>query len=75
MNFKLEIDCDNDAFGGSPALATVELGRILEEIARKLDRDGQTKGHAWDVNGNRVGLWALVESPGAAVERERKRRT
>jgi hypothetical protein len=63
MKFKLEIDCDNDAFGGSPAMATIELGRILEEIARKLDREGQTKGYAWDCNGNRVGAWSLDEEP------------
>jgi hypothetical protein len=67
MRFYLDIECDNDAFGGSPALATVELGRILEDIARKLDREGQLKGHAWDCNGNRCGVWQLDDRPDAAI--------
>jgi hypothetical protein len=63
MRFYLHIDCDNDAFGGSPALASVEVGRILADIGSKLAQDGQLKGHAWDANGNRCGVWRLDDRP------------
>lgn len=51
MTFKVEFDCDNEAFSDDPAL---EIARILREVIRKLEL-GQTEGACMDVNGNRVG--------------------
>jgi hypothetical protein len=50
MNFKLSIDCDNDAFED----CNTELSRILRELADKLD-NGVTQAILRDYNGNTVG--------------------
>lgn len=53
--FKLEVRMDNAAFEDE-----YELGRILRDIANKVDSDYKS-GHAIDTNGNSVGRWAILE--------------
>ena len=54
MTFKLNINCDNDAFYGEQKHA--ELVRILREIAGDLERHGGLMGkNVLDINGNTVG--------------------
>jgi hypothetical protein len=54
MTFKLNIDCDNDAFYGEQKHA--ELARILREIADRLEEYGGLTGTVVrDINGNTVG--------------------
>lgn len=52
MKFKLEIECDNAAFGDEPAF---EVARILRELAEQMERNGSMAHPLWDYNGNRVG--------------------
>lgn len=61
MKFTLEIDCDNDAFDGSPQL---ELSRILQCAARRLASQGinTTNTALFDANGNKVGQWTYGET-------------
>jgi hypothetical protein len=78
LNFQLTIDCENDAFCGdtgqpSAVLATVEIARILEELAPKLARDGRQHGTLWDTNGNRVGKFEFVGSEGGQQRGKRHR--
>lgn len=57
MRFKLNIDCDNDAFGESSADREMEVARILRALATRLEAAG-FGDHAYlvrDVNGNTVG--------------------
>jgi len=62
MKFTLEINCDNAAFEDEPA---TELGRILREIAQKVEDGflgslGATEYRlAFDINGNHVGSYSL----------------
>lgn len=55
MTLKIEIEMDNAAFE-SPA----ELKRILARIASRIEDSGLDAGPVMDVNGNRVGIWELV---------------
>jgi len=55
MTFKLTIECDNAAFEID---AAGEVARILDRVARSLNRD-EVKGVCIDVNGNKVGGWEL----------------
>lgn len=57
MQFKLEIDCDNEAFSDD-GLA-LELARCLSVVVKKL-RAGDDEGKVRDINGNTVGHWAIV---------------
>lgn len=54
MQFKLEITCDNAAFGENEQDRGEEVARILREVARQVD-EGYLKGILYDYNGNRVG--------------------
>jgi hypothetical protein len=56
----LNIETDNDAFQGNEA---EEVARILENLAARLRSEGALPSGFWsllDLNGNRVGLFALV---------------
>lgn len=53
--FKLEIECENDAFMRNDI---AELARILGETLKALE-NGRTSGALFDVNGNRVGDFAM----------------
>lgn len=59
MKFRLEIDCDNDAFGGPHAqvIRDEEVASILYSLANRLHDEGlrgdETPLH--DLNGNLVG--------------------
>lgn len=56
---KIHIRTTNVAFGDDPFSKGEELARILREVAKRCERDGQPKrGETWpvmDVNGNKVG--------------------
>ena len=52
MKFKLEIECDNDAFVD---YCENELSRILVSVAEKLRLGHCLPLNIWDINGNRVG--------------------
>ena len=56
MIFKLQIQCDNAAFTDYPL---EEVGRILQELAVKLDANEY--GNIFDINGNSVGFYKLEE--------------
>lgn len=59
MKFKIEIKCDNAAFGDEPAY---EVARILWELAKRIERDGDLAYPLHDINGNRVGLSTVSKS-------------
>lgn len=54
MNFKLTIDCGNDAFGANDADRHFEVARILRDLANKIE-DGYLLVYLADNNGNTVG--------------------
>jgi hypothetical protein len=56
--FTLEFRTDNAAFDDGMAH---ETARILRDVAIRL-MQGDLEGHARDVNGNRVGVFALTSS-------------
>jgi hypothetical protein len=71
--FKLEMSTNNAAFAGeaeaiSAATAGPEIGRILRELATKIERDAEAStedddtlsGIIADLNGNTVGSWTLA---------------
>jgi len=65
MKFKLEIDCDGAAFGsdlyiGPDSDCSLEVTRILEELAIKTHRMGLAAFKLRDINGNSVGF-AIIE--------------
>ena len=55
MEFTIEIQCDNDAFGVTDWDAKPELARILREYADNLDADGPIDKLLADADGNEVG--------------------
>ena len=57
MKFKLEIECDNAAFGEIPR---IEVGHILDRAKAKV-WDGETEMKLLDTNGNVVGQAQFVE--------------
>ncbi len=54
MRFLVEIDCDNAAFEDDP---THEVVRLLRQIVRRLEKDGESRGGLRDVNGNSCGSY------------------
>lgn len=58
MRFRLEFDMNNSAF--EPDAAT-EVGRILRKITTAVEDDGEFGAPIRDVNGNRIGVWQVVE--------------
>lgn len=64
MKMTLDIALDNAAFEGGAGAH--ELGRILEELARKVSGHGplgSMGGKLREINGNTVGSWAIAEEP------------
>lgn len=59
LGFKLQIDCENDAFNDN---AAVEVARILRETADRLEKGEQfdTYRNLIDINGNVVGTAKLA---------------
>lgn len=57
MKFKLEIECDNAAFGDGMAATNAEVSRILKSLAHSLIIDGYGNGPLRDWNGNTVGSY------------------
>lgn len=58
MKYRIEINCDNEAFGTTHAETVVEVARILSSLARKLPEPYEPI-NLYDINGNKVGraLW------------------
>lgn len=61
MNFTLQFDMDNAAFGDDePELANEEVARILDNVrTHVLSYAGE--GYILDVNGNTIGEWHINE--------------
>jgi len=57
MKLKLEVQCDNAAFGDA---FEGELARILRVAADRIEQ-GADRGHLRDANGNTVGTFKLTE--------------
>lgn len=55
MQFRIEIDCGNAAFGENQYDTEQEVVRILREAADKLEFCGFDHAYLYDYNGNRVG--------------------
>ena len=55
MQFTIEIQCDNDAFGVTDWDAKPEIARILRKYADNLDADGPIDQLLPDSDGNEVG--------------------
>ncbi len=61
MQFKLEINMDNDAFdevNGSEVSSILWKLSYLVDGAYLSEQDGAS---LWDANGNRVGSWSVTE--------------
>jgi hypothetical protein len=64
--FKLEIECDNEAFGMDLYENRVEIARILRELGDKLGHSAEElypNSAQWvrDYNGNRVGTYKFED--------------
>lgn len=59
MKFKLEIVCDNAAFGEDEISRNVEVSYILGNISKRVE-DGEIFGNVQDTNGNTVGHYHYV---------------
>lgn len=55
---KLEMETENEAFQNGEI--HYEIARILKEIAQKLEKL-QDDGVIHDINGNKVGKWAISD--------------
>lgn len=58
MQAKIVIKMEGAAFEDHPA---TELGRILRDLAGRIERDGTTTTSLRDVGGNRVGSFRVTE--------------
>lgn len=66
--FKAEFSTGNAAFDDAPAS---EAGRILREIARKIEQgESLGGGPIHDTNGNRIGQWTFEPSEPEEEEQE-----
>jgi hypothetical protein len=64
--FKLEIECDNEAFGERPFQHCLEIARILRETSERLEADIENlypNSAQWvrDINGNQVGTYKFED--------------
>jgi hypothetical protein len=61
MEFKCEINMDNDAFAHDPEQ---ELLRAIKNISKDIQDFWHTKRMKaiWDSNGNKIGKWTIGES-------------
>jgi hypothetical protein len=55
--FKLSFTTNNAAFDQYPA---TECGRILREIAARVEDEGATKENIYDINGNIIGTFTVT---------------
>lgn len=61
MKFRLELECDNEAFCAyGDESRGEEVARILDHISNQV-RDDYVKGIAYDSNGNNVGFYKFYE--------------
>ena len=59
MNFCVEIECNNAAFGSPMGEPEYEIARILKDLAIRLER-GDVSGRLRDLNGNTVGSFGYT---------------
>ena len=59
--FRLEISCDNSAFGDCDSDRRHEIGAILRQLAAKIEVNPDEEGKLRDANGNAVGKWYFTE--------------
>lgn len=62
MTFKLEFETDNAA---SEEYRAEEVSRILSEVADRVANGLDDAGTIHDINGNRIGQYAMTEETGA----------
>lgn len=74
MKFKIEIDCDNEAFQNGQLTDELHLilHRIIHDLPNDIDADAtEFSRNLRDTNGNRVGFVELIEEkPVVAVVEE-----
>lgn len=62
MKFKLEIACDNAAFGDTEFDRETEVARILQTAVNRLENGSASSTLVlMDINGNKVGTAEFVE--------------
>lgn len=61
LQFRLQIDCGNDAFGGDLITAEFTLADLLRDVAHRLEagEGAEVWRNIKDHNGNIVGTFAL----------------
>jgi len=67
MRFVLSMDMENDAFREDTG---PEVARILRNLARTVEHrslDTDDDGILLDLNGNRAGMWEVIEGPTCTV--------
>ena len=65
MKFTLEIDAINSAFDPENSGETMEVARILRDLAGTLEREESfdfPHGRLMDSNGNSAGQWKWIQS-------------
>lgn len=60
MKFSCEITCDNAAFDDGEG-GRAELSRLLANLAAKVATVYGKGAQIYDITGNRVGHWAIME--------------
>ena len=60
MTFTMQVRMDNAAFEDAPGL---ELARILEGVARRIEESGRGFGRVLDLLGNDVGWFKVHDGP------------
>ena len=60
MKFKLEFDCDSEAFGEDETDRQIGICNILDDVMERINFKGEESGTIRDVNGNRIGHYALL---------------
>jgi len=58
VTFRLEFETTSAAFTGEPG--SLEVARILRQVAAQVILPWRTDGEVRDINGNAVGKWSLV---------------
>ena len=62
MKFRLDVECDNAAFGDTDEERNAELSRILHKLAERIGQMAiVVSGKVHDVNGNKVGDWSVEQ--------------
>lgn len=60
MKLKIEIQMDNAAFADDGNEGRDETARLLKVVAAKLEAGSESRAGLYDINGNKVGQWAIT---------------